>query len=777
MNNALDCVKTLWSALLQAHRKPGLLTAHLLLVVATLVMAFIPLFNLLAFEFTMVLATLAALLVPLTTLSLLKHDASLREALPAKALWQLVLHGLALLLPSLALISANALRVQNCNYSEGFALFLLMPVVTVVFASTLTLAGYRMLGGRRWLTLLLYYLVFVLSLIGGVAQLVLEPPIVLVNPFVGYFAGSIYDEALGIPQPLLVYRLALLALCVGLVMCWDVAAAVQTRLRARSSVPESNRMQATLGAVLVGLVLLTHAHHRELGYSMDRVALEEALSYRVETEHFELFMSPSGDWSKRAEELAEDHEFRYHQLAQFLGVQPEQRIRSYIYPDRDLKGRLMGSKRTLVAKLWLGEIHLIYGQYGDSLCKHEMAHVFSAALADGPLHLPSRYGVLVNVGLIEGIAVAAEWPANEFTPHAWAAALHQLELAPPINSILAPTGFWSQHSKTAYTLMGSFVRWLIDEYGMAQFAQAYRSADLEAAYGRSVDELVEEWKAFLSTFPLSTELLEMARYYYDRPSIFAKVCARDLAERTEQAAQLSASGRHPDAVKLMQAVLEKDDSPFRQRDLLTILVRAKEYEAAQALALELLDDERLGVVDADSLRQDLADIYWRRGELEKAQALYTELVSKTALPSAVRRTLRVKLLTCADERLRELGFRYFFDELDAARRLALLYEAQLAYPGEALLHYLSALVLSSLREHEASWRQAELSLSLQALPADLLENAQFVAAEAAYHRKHDADAIALFSQLAQSAQYDGSRARAHDWLQRIEWRRQRASND
>jgi hypothetical protein len=50
---------------------------------------------------------------------------------------------------------------------------------------------------------------------------------------------------------------------------------------------------------------------------------------------------------------------------------------------------------------------------------------------------------------------------------------------------------------TAYILAGSFTRFLIDKYGLAQFRKLYESNDYEAVYGKRLEALEQEWRACL----------------------------------------------------------------------------------------------------------------------------------------------------------------------------------------------------------------------------------------------------------------------------------------
>jgi len=362
---------------------------------------------------------------------------------------------------------------------------------------------------------------------------------------------------------------------------------------------------------MAATVVVGHAHHADLGYALDREDIQRALGGRYETEHFIIYFPASSAYTQRIERIAEDHEFRYAQLKAWFGHAPEGKLVSYIYPDRERKGALQGARRTLVAKLWLGEMHILYRDYGDTIMKHELAHLFTPRFGSGPLKLSTKWGLFPNMGLVEGIATAAQWDANAFSPHGWSAAIHALGKAPDMKTILSAGGFWSKHNRTVYTLMGSFCRWLIDTYGMPKFEKAYAYGEFEEVYEQPIETLVADWQAYLKTeVRLEDSDVELARFYFDRPSIFGKVCARSLAERRRQVTLLGKTGRYGEAADIMSSVVADDPtSPDYRHEWLRYLIAAGRLDDARQRAGELLAQEGIGRTLRVKARADYGEIH------------------------------------------------------------------------------------------------------------------------------------------------------------------------
>ena len=749
------------------------------MALAASVLAFTPLFNLLGYEFALAVGVVVALVIgPVTMLDLREGSSPSptrgqgSELLsPAHTFGVLSADNLSLLLLPLLLITLNALRVTVCDYRSGLILYAILPGVTALYSTLSAMASASLTGGRRVLRVLVYYGLMLLSIGGGAAYLALEPPIVAMNPYIGYFAGSIYDEALAVPLPLLVYRSLQLALIAALVSAMEIA-----HRWGRQKIGVGLGLLFLLSSLVVAV---GHSQHSAIGYSLTRADIQAELGGRYETEHFIIYFSTDGDWNQRIERIAEDHEFRYSQLKRFFGEEPPGKLVSYIYPNRDEKGRLMGARRTLVAKLWSGEMHILYPHYGVSVLKHELAHLFTAPFGTGPLKLSTKAGLFPNMGLVEGIAAAAQWEAKEFTPHGWAAALRKIEKAPDIEGILSAAGFWAQHSRTVYTVMGSFSRWLIETRGIERFKKAYAHGDFEGAYETPLSTLIKGWHAHLDTITLGEADLELARFYFDRPSIFGKVCARALAEQRRRVDQLTRSGLHLDAVHAMNEICEQDPNNIGYKhDMVKLHLKAKAPDKARTLALSLLDLKGIGGVRRAKLQGDLGDLAWRRGDLEEARRYYLLIAKTLGLSHNQRRTAQVKLIATSDAALRAPIQRYFFAEgTSTAQRIAELYRIRREQPSAGLPAYLIGLLLRNEQAYDEAITQLEVALELGfghgSETGEIEQKARIMLAESLFFADRLDEAAAAFDALTKEAYREGERAWAADWLERVRWRQRR----
>ena len=126
----------------------------------------------------------------------------------ARLWWQATLATWGALLAPLAAVLANALRVRNCDVTAGLLWFVMLPMLSAAMGSGAgVVAGLvRPWRGRVAPTALAMAIV-VASVAWGVWRFYAAPPIFGYDPFVGYFAGTLYDEEIAIAAAFLWARL------------------------------------------------------------------------------------------------------------------------------------------------------------------------------------------------------------------------------------------------------------------------------------------------------------------------------------------------------------------------------------------------------------------------------------------------------------------------------------------------------------------------------------------------------------------------------------------
>lgn len=634
-----------------------------------LVLCFVPLFDLLGYESAAAMGAVLGLLVLGRTAwafdrGRLPPPLSSPQG-PLEVFLGLLPGHLALVLPPAAVLLLNALRVKNCDLSLGISFWALIPAVSVVAGQALAFAVSWLPRARLPAALL------VVSAQTGAFlwRLATDPPIAGHTWTIGWFAGSIYDEALDLPSALLWARLGVLLGSLGLVLALELA----WRRRARRP---ARRAGVALALVLLASGTLHH-ERAELGIQHDQDSVKAALGGRLESPHFIIWYDPASLDEEGRRRIVEDHEFRYAELQAFFHEDPVawkgRRIESFVYPNRAVQQALLGSRRTLVARPWTHQMHIRWGGTGETVLAHELAHLFSAPFGRGPLRLPMRlWGMVPDLALIEGVASAADAPPDELTAHQSARAMRELGLAADLRTLMGPAGFWTQPGRRAYTLVSSFVQWLIETRGIEAFKDAYGSGDLGGAYGLPLVELVGQWEAWVDQVPLSEGERALAGHRFRGGSIFSKVCARTIAELERQADQAEARGDLEQALALRERVAALQPRAVDPAlELARLRARRGEHDLALDLANGLLAREDLGPIRTVQVQELAGDLRWEQGQADGAAATYTACLAE-GLDEATLRRLSAKAQAAASPvpQARERGRAWFLDlELGGGPRL------------------------------------------------------------------------------------------------------------
>jgi hypothetical protein len=767
------------------------------LALLAVVLDFVPLFDVLGYDFSFAMglaAALAAVDIGHGVVARWRSQAGTApDAADAATLGRLagtaVLVTLGALALPLLLSLANAFRVRNCNLGAGLAFFLLLPVGTALFAAPAgVLAG--LLAPRRGR--LCAFALPVVSLAWALWRLYDEPAVFAFDPFGGFFPGPIYDEALRPPLRLLQFR--------GANLVWIATAlliAAAALGRGRTPAGWRRRPLRWAAPLLIASGVL-FACRGSLGFAVRRGDLTAVLDQTLRTEHFIVHYSGG----KAPADLAlqtEDLEFRYQQLVDTLGVEPAGLVTIWEFPNADVKKALVGAGHTLYAKPWTREIFLQSERFPSTRLRHELAHVFAGTFGDplfgvaftwrwkGPLPLPT-----LAMGLVEGLAEAADTsdPDGASTIHQDAAAMIADGRAPPLAAVVG-AGFSTLSGARAYTLAGSFCAFLLETRGPERLRALYHSAgNFTDVYRTPLPNLEEEWRQFLGRQPLSPRDRARASEQFRRPAIFKKICARELAARLAEARGLERVAPAL-AVRLLEGACRDDP---REPTFRLELAQARAFAGDRRTALELLGRLR---ADADvtqplqaqgaSLAAEIhfheRDFVNARIEEQHALELFTE--------DADRRLALAKLRALASPPARDtLGRALFGDAFgaggaDPVLTFFLMSEYARLHPtdpvgpyllGRQLLPREPAFALPFLRRAceddgppAVAAAPADTQQDASRLPVEFARECRRMTAEAAYRLGDFQRARAALTDLAAAADTEAERLRALDMGARVEW--------
>ena len=655
----------------------------------------VPLFNYLGFESSFATALTGSFVAGFLAIHFLRpayreSDPATRPFLTTRLSWTVVLVQLVLLMIPLAALTGNALFVPNCDYAEGLAFYVLLPGVTVVFATGL--AVFCTVHYRHPRLAFTGYAIasFIYALLLGY----FTPAIFSYNFFYGYFPGLSYDELLSLGWPLVIFRGCTIAVAFVLVWWADIIAQRTTpdsgTARKGVTLLKALSTRSLPVTILLALCFAVLYYFRcPLGWESSRSFVQRTLGGSVETKNFTIYYDSTSTTPEDLRFLVLEHEFRLHQVLDAFALPHTAHVFSYVYPSTAVKRRLVGAGETEIAKPWSSEVHITRSNVEDVL-KHELVHVVAA-----PFGVPVLKASF-SPGLTEGIAVAVEGVWGYRTLEQYAAAIRSADIAPSIRDIMAPTGFLTGSSAVSYELAGAFCRYLVDRYGMRPLVQVYGSGDYEKAYQVPLDTLIAGWQRRLDSVAVAESDRASVDVLFRRPAIFGKVCARVHARRLRDARRLLQERRNDEAQARYSQLYAEGGSYEALSGLLTAHFRGGEYPAVTRLYDSVTASDPvprrylpLAVLAGDAL--------WASGNTARAESLYA-CVQKACISPAMTEAAFIRLWALSDSAIVGRFSRYFTAEMSDTARVVWLGAPANAVP-DGIRQYLRGRLLLRMRAY------------------------------------------------------------------------------
>ena len=736
---------------------------------AAIVCTQVPLLNSLGYESSLLFALLGSFASAFLTINRLRRvysepalDKGLMIAGTLRSLRTAFLTNISLLIIPAAVLLANAFFVRNCSLPEAVLFYLLIPCVSVLFATALAFFCVMHYRWPRTAFLVLFFLTIAYDLALGYAT----PAIFSYNFFYGYFPGFTYDEGLRVTSTLVSFRLITLALTV--VLTWLGYLLLTSVDRSASVYAKGVGLirvlagpgQRGLAVIVLSLCAAAYIFRCDLGYESTSGYIQSRLGGVMHTEHFDIYYPEGLLSADELARLADEHEFRFMQLMKLFSLRRFDRIESYLYPSAAVKMKLMGAGNTDIAKPWSKQIHVTV-QSAFATVQHELTHVMAG-----------RFGWPVieaspSVGLTEGLAMAVEWNYGARTLHEYSAAMQQLRIAPDIERILTPAGFVTQAPAISYVLAGSFCRYLIDKYGIRPFLFMYGGRDWKTIYGRPVPVLVEEWKSYLRRYAVDPTDLAATKAFFTRPSIFQKTCPRVIGERNTIAGNALGAGQYAVAESLYAVSYSEGRSLESLSGFLGAALRNGEYDSV----VVVFDRAEQSDGSPDRylpLSIVLGDALWGLDSTDQAIDVYHTL-RVVDLTDAYTEAASVRLAALGEGRCME-GYRRYFLTFGADSVRALILDSLTAIDTSSMLpHYLRGREL--LRRNRYGTAIEELSRISLADTDPFLESLRLNSLGLACYFSGDVEKARGW--FWQSLNYDDSNVARHsvnDWIDRCEWR-------
>jgi hypothetical protein len=491
-------------------------------LVLSIVLTQVPLFNTLGYESSLAMGIVLPFFLGLLSATALSPAEKFSSAL------------LTFLAPPLVML-VNMLFVRNCSYLEGLGFYVLSVGVGGLFA-------YSLMRFLKSLNIKFTFVVYVSLYVGIILlptlyRFYFTPQIFFFNHIFGFFSGAIYDDAIELEWRYVLFRTETLLLSAFLLLY---------SFREKFS----RRDLIVLTICFFPLILPFELGSDEFGFTSSHTTLSQVLIPIDADGHWRMNIQTDSLTRKRTRDRLEAE---LHNLKKTLALDSLPNISIFIYQNADEKRKYTGAENVEFTKTWRNEIHITEQSFPSTI-RHELVHILFAQYGISGLGLSN------SIGLVEGIAVAFETPDFDWTLHELAAAILNNNLAPQrLESLLGSFGFWTGLGATNYTLMGSFVRYLIESYGIEKFKAVYADSDFMRAYNKPLSGLMLEWKEFLALQPVPPALDSAVIYRHKRKTIFQTECPHRVAVELKYGAKALSEKRYKEAQKRFATVLSLTD--------------------------------------------------------------------------------------------------------------------------------------------------------------------------------------------------------------------------
>lgn len=485
-----------------------------LVVIVAIFAQTLPLVQVLNFEFSFLFSIISFLASGILTIYYLrkfKTFGMLLAIIRMKYRYYLLL----LIAPLLISLVSNLL-FQICPIWDGILYFLVIVIPAFYFG--LVTGAFSFWSNIKF-SYLIFGCIFLLLAISPIIEFYIYPQVYFFNVIVGIIPGTIYDEEILISSKLIIFRIIQIVIFTSLIYSIIKAGNINRKNR------NLYILIAGAGAILFFLL------KPYFGFAITKYDLYKNLNRGILSPSYMIRFTDNLTSNSR-KLLTLEHFYYLKEIEQKTKLKRPKNIVSYIYKDRNQKGELFGSKAANVAKPWMNEIYLDYNSVENTL-EHELTHLFAAQIGSTPFKIADGY----NMAMLEGYAMAIEGNYSGYDIHYMALLAKESGYNFNIPELFSRFNFFGQTSSLSYITAGSFVKYLIEIYGIEKVNLIYQDLDFYEYLGKNLGELSTEFVKYLEAldYPINEH---RANLFFGRNPITQKVCPRSVSKEINAAWKL-----------------------------------------------------------------------------------------------------------------------------------------------------------------------------------------------------------------------------------------------
>ncbi|MBN2571093.1 MAG: hypothetical protein JXA68_03100 [Ignavibacteriales bacterium] len=523
------------------------------LLSANILLQFIPLINVIGYEISAINGIFLFFLGGIYTIHFYKKDNSKNIKVIISENFSIYI--LLLFIPIVISLTSTYL-FQKCPVLEGLGFYFVITIPSLIIG--IFFGGFISQVFKKYFYIG-YIIFFLIMCFIPVFEIFFYPQIYFYSPIIGFFSGTIYDEDITISSTLFLYRFLNIAFFMILYY-----------LSYYCNKGKHKNLKIILFIFVSIIIFLLKP---QIGFSTSVDRLESELGGKIETEHFTtIYCKAITD--EEITNLCLLQEFYYEDIKNLLKDEPKEKIISFIFSTGEQKRELFGSNVANVAKPWSNQIYLNFDSYDQSL-KHELAHIFSANYGFSIFKMSGGF----NPAMLEGFAMAIENEYDYNSVHYIAAVAFHNGYKIEIENLFSGFNFFGSVSSLSYIYSGSFVKFLMDNYGIEKIKEVYGKLEFENIYKKSLDSLFYEYEKFISNVKVDSNV-HLANIYFGRKPIFQKICPRYTANRLKDANDFFSNGFYEDAFEIYDEIYSYTESYSSLIGKVNCLVKLNKNQSA-----------------------------------------------------------------------------------------------------------------------------------------------------------------------------------------------------
>lgn len=258
----------------------------LIAVSVSIICTFFPLVGILGYEYSVVVAIVVSYVAVFLSAELLlgspDNNRSFTKKGATDSFSSLFLLGVILLAFPFFVGLASSYVKNDCSVSSGIQFFLLIPGVSVIFATALGAFSASFFGKRGFFV---GSIILTLTICYSVVGLYYQPHLFTYNTVFGYFPGPIYDRVIPVTQSFVLYRVNTLL--------WAMLLIVLASMKNSFSERSLGLSHIVIFAALFSIISAGYIYSQELGFGYSREYIKNVvLGGSYETDNFNIYYRP-----------------------------------------------------------------------------------------------------------------------------------------------------------------------------------------------------------------------------------------------------------------------------------------------------------------------------------------------------------------------------------------------------------------------------------------------------------------------------------------------------